>query len=196
MVRALALVAAALGLAACRQDMHDQPKYKPLRPSAFFADGRDSRPVVEGTVARGVLDLDVGHTTGKAGTQYVANPLTRTEALYRRGHERYDIYCSPCHDRVGTGNGMIVERGFKQPPTFHQDRLRQTADGYLFEVMTAGFGVMPSYAEQVPIDDRWAIAAWIRVLQRSQYATLADVPAAVRGALDAPAAASPEAHHP
>ena len=195
-MRTMAVIAAAVGLAACRQDMHDQPKYKPLRASAFFADGRDSRPVVEGTIARGQLDLDVGHATGKAGAQYVANPLPRTEALYRRGHERYDIYCSPCHDRVGTGNGMIVERGFKQPASFHQDRLRQVADGYLFEVMSGGFGVMPSYAAQIPTDDRWAIAAWIRVLQRSQYATLADVPTGARAVLDAPAAAPAEAHHP
>src|SRR5262249_10896651 len=104
---------------------------------------------------------------------------------FARGRERYDIYCSPCHDRVGTGRGMIVERGFKAPPTFHQDRLRTIGDGYFVRVMTEGFGVMPSYAEQVPIEDRWAIAAWIRVLQRSEHATLADVPGADRAALEA-----------
>src|SRR5262249_39384344 len=113
-----------------------------------------------------------------------ANPLPRAEATYRRGRERYDIYCSPCHDRAGTGRGMIVERGFKPPPSFHDDRLRQVADGYLFEVMPQGFGVMPSYAEQVPVEDRWAIAAWIRVLQRSQNATLDDVPPDARASLD------------
>jgi mono/diheme cytochrome c family protein len=183
--RRLACAATALALAACRQDMHDQPKYKPLRASAFFADGRSSRPLVEGTIARGELDTDVGHATGKVGKTYAANPLPRTAATFARGRERYDIYCSPCHDRVGTGHGMIVERGFKQPPTFHQDRLRQAADGYLFEVATQGFGVMPSYAQQVPVDDRWAIAAWVRVLQRSQDARLADVPPEARGTLDA-----------
>ena len=169
-------VAALLAIAGCRQDMHDQPKYKPIRPSPFFADGRTSRPLVDGTVARGHLELDTARTTGKSGATYVANPLPRSEATFQRGRERYDIYCSPCHDRVGTGNGMIVERGYKQPPSFHQDRLRAVADGYFFEAMTQGFGVMPSYAAQIPVDDRWAIAAWVRVLQRSQNATLADVP--------------------
>ena len=172
-------------LGACRQDMHDQPKYKPLRRSAFFDDGRASRPVVAGTVPRGGLVLDDARTTGKSGTAYAANPLPRTAVTFRRGRERYDIYCAPCHDRAGTGNGMIVERGFKQPPTFHDDRLRAAADGYLFETMTEGFGVMPSYAAQIPVDDRWAIAAWMRVLQRSQHATLDDVPPADRGKLEA-----------
>ena len=180
----LALIGVALVLAACRQDMHDQPKYKALRASPFFADGRASRPVVEGTVAHGARDLDPARTTGKVGADYAANPLPRSEAVFQRGRERFDIYCSPCHDRVGTGAGMIVERGYKPPPTLHQDRLCTVADGYLFEVMTQGFGVMPSYAEQVPIDDRWAIAAYIRVLQRSQNATIDDVPAADRAALE------------
>ena len=172
-------------LVACRRDMHDQPKYKALRSSPFFADGRASRPVVDGTVARGHLELDGARTTGKVGATYAPNPLPRTAATFARGHERYDIYCAPCHDRVGTGNGMIVERGFKQAPSFHQDRLRAVADGYLFETMTEGFGVMPSYAAQIPTDDRWAIAAWVRVLQRSQYATVADVPENDRSKLDA-----------
>ena len=191
MRRAAVIVTALVGLAACREDMQNQPKYKPIRPSSFFADGRTSRPVVEGTIARGQLDLDPAHTTGKSGKQYAANPLPRTEVTYRHGRERYDIYCSPCHDRVGTGHGMIVERGYKQPPTFHQERLREVADGYFFEVMTQGFGAMPSHAQQIPVDDRWAIAAWMRVLQRSQYASVADVPAADRAKLDAPA---PEGH--
>ena len=184
MGRVVVLGAIAL-LVACRQDMHDQPKYKALRSSTFFADGRASRPVVDGTVARGHLELDPARTTGKVGATYAPNPLPRSAATFERGRERYDIYCAPCHDRVGTGNGMIVERGFKQPPTFHQDRLRTVADGYLFETMTEGFGVMPSYAAQIPIDDRWAIAAWVRVLQRSQYATVADVPENDRTKLDA-----------
>ncbi len=189
--RRIALALSMLALGACRRDMQDQPKYKPLRPSPFFADGRTSRPVVAGTIPRGALDLDRGRATGKAGDTYVTNPLPRSEAVFLRGRERYDIYCAPCHDRVGNGAGMIVERGFKAPPTFHQDRLRGIADGYFVETMAQGFGVMPSYAQQIPVDDRWAIAAWIRVLQRSQHATLADVPPAARPELDAPPA---EAH--
>jgi len=184
--RRLALAGAALVLAACRQDMQDQPKYKPLRPSPFFADGRTSRPVVDGTIPRGPQDLDPGRATGKVGKQYVSNPLPPTAPVFARGRERYEIFCSPCHDRAGTGNGMIVERGFKRPPTFHQDRLRQIPDGYFVEVVSQGFGVMLDYAQQIPVEDRWAIAAWIRVLQRSQDATLADVPAAERAQLGAP----------
>jgi len=183
MRRGLLLVALAC-LAACRSDMQDQPKYKPLRPSEFWPDGRSSRPVVPGTIARGMPPADSPKVTGKSGSTYVANPLPRTVAVLARGRERYDIYCSPCHDRVGTGDGMIVERGYKAPPTFHQDRLRGVADGYLFQTMTEGFGVMPSYAQQIPVDDRWAIAAYIRVLQRSQNATIDDVPAADRAALE------------
>jgi len=190
-MRRLVLLAAIVCLAACRQDMHDQPKYKPLRRSAFFPDGRASRPVVAGTIPRGGLALDAARTTGKVGKDYAPNPLPRTAATFQRGRERYDIYCAPCHDRAGTGNGMIVERGFKPPPTFHQERLRAVADGYLFETMTEGFGVMPSHAAQIPVDDRWAIAAWVRVLQRSQDATLADVPDADRPKLDAVPGAHP-----
>ena len=176
---------------ACRQDMHDQPKYQPLQPSAFFADGRASRPVVEGTVPRGGLALDATRATGKLGKDYAPNPLPRTVGTFRRGRERYEIYCAPCHDRAGTGNGMIVERGFKQPTSFHDDRLRAVADGYLFETITQGYGVMPSYAAQIPVDDRWAIAWWVRVLQRSQSATLADVPLEDRAKLDATPGAHP-----
>jgi mono/diheme cytochrome c family protein len=183
-VRPLVAIAVALVLTACRQDMHDQPKYEPLEQSRFFPDGMASRPPVEGTVARGQLVTDAARATGKAGAAYAPNPLPRTIATFARGRERFDIYCSPCHDRVGTGNGMIVERGFKQPASFHEDRLRQAADGYLFETMTQGFGTMPSYAQQIPVDDRWAIAAWIRVLQRSQHATLGDLPPAERARLE------------
>ncbi|MGH7895990.1 MAG: c-type cytochrome [Candidatus Binatia bacterium] len=183
--RGLAIAVGLLALGACRQDMQNQPKYLPLRPSPFFTDGRTSRPVVEGTIPRGQLDLDPARTTGKVGKQYAPNPLPPTATVFARGRERYDIFCSPCHDRVGAGNGMIVERGFKQPPTFHQDRLREIPDGYFVEVVSQGFGVMLDYAQQIPVDDRWAIAAWIRVLQRSQDATLADVPTAERARLDA-----------
>jgi mono/diheme cytochrome c family protein len=171
--------------AACRQDMHDQPKYKPLRPSAFFADGRASRPLVEGTVARGHLDDDSGFLTGKAAGVYLTSlPVALSPELAQRGRERYDVYCSPCHDRTGSGNGMIVQRGFKRPPSLHEERLRQMPPGYFFEAVTQGFGVMPSYAAQIPPADRWAIVAYLGALQLSQYAALADVPPEQRGALE------------
>jgi mono/diheme cytochrome c family protein len=164
--------------------MHDQPKYQPLEASQFFADGRASRPRVPGTVARGRLDADTLLVTGKEGgkpSEQFPAPVTR--AMLDRGRQRFDIFCSPCHDRAGTGRGMIVARGYKQPTSFHDDRLRDMPPGYFFHVMTNGFGVMPSYAAQVPIDDRWAIAAYIRALQLSQKATLSDLPDEERAAL-------------
>jgi mono/diheme cytochrome c family protein len=165
-------------LTGCRQDMHDQPKYKPLAASAFFADGRSARPLVEDTVARGHLDEDVELFTGKtAGGKLVELlPVKVSAELLKRGQERFDIYCSPCHDRTGSGHGMVVRRGFKQPPSYHIDRLRQAPVGHFFDVMTSGFGAMPDYRSQITVADRWAIVAYIRALQRSQQATLADVP--------------------
>ena len=182
----LRLAAGALVLlaAGCRQDMHDQPKYQPLEASSFFADGRASRPRIPGTVARGRRDDDALLVSGKQdGKLSEVFPAPVTKAVLDRGHQRFDVYCSPCHDRAGTGRGMIVMRGYKQPNSFHDDRLRTMAPGYFFDVMTNGFGVMPSYAAQIPVDDRWAIAAYIRALQLSQHATLADVPEAERQAL-------------
>jgi mono/diheme cytochrome c family protein len=165
--------------------MHDQPKYEPLEPSAFFDDGRASRPLVEGTVARGRLASDAPLETGRdRGGLVRTNPLPVTEALLHRGRERYDVYCSVCHDRVGTGGGMIVRRGFRRPPSLHLDRLRAAEDGYLFDVVTQGFGVMPSYAQPIAAADRWAIVAYVRALQLSQRATLADVPPAERPHLE------------
>jgi mono/diheme cytochrome c family protein len=164
--------------AACRQDMHDQPKYKPLAASKFFKDGLSARPIVEGTVARGHLDDDVEMFTGKtaAGKLVDQVPVPMTAALVARGRERFDIYCSPCHDKTGSGNGMVVRRGFKQPPSYHIDRLRQAPAGHFYDVMTNGFGAMPDYRTQIEPADRWAIVAYIRALQRSQHATIADVP--------------------
>ena len=192
LVAALAL----LVLPGCRQDMHDQPKYQPFEESAFFKDGRASRPRVPGTVARGRRDDDALLVTGRSGSGFsevFPEPVTR--AMLDRGHQRFDIYCSPCHDRAGTGRGMIVMRGYKQPPSFHIDRLRGMPAGYFFDVMTNGFGVMPSYAAQVPVSDRWAIAAYVRALQLSQHATLADVPAEEAVALSSgkPAESAPAA---
>jgi mono/diheme cytochrome c family protein len=165
----------------CRQDMHDQPKYRPGRASTFFADGRASRPLVADTVARGHLEDDALLTTGKSGETFADQfPFPVTHAVLNRGQERYSIFCSPCHDRTGSGGGMIVLRGYRRPPAFHIDRLRQQPAGYFFDVITRGFGVMPSYAEQIPVRDRWAIVAYVRALQLSQHATLNDVPAAER----------------
>ena len=181
-----AFLACVLLLAACRQDMHDQPKYQPFERNKFFEDQRASRPLVPGVVARGHLDEDQALYTGVSASGPVAtNPLPLSRDLLLRGQQRYNIYCSPCHDRVGAGEGMIVQRGFKQPPSFHSERLRAVPDGYLFQVMTNGFGTMSTYAPQVSVPDRWAIVAYIRALQYSQHANLADVPDSERTKLGA-----------
>jgi len=173
-----------LGGAGCRQDMHDQPKYKEYRPSAFFDDGRSARPLVADTVARGYLDDDPLLYTGKNGTAFADQfPFPVTKAVLERGQQRFNIYCTPCHDRTGSGNGMIVRRGYRKPPSYHIDRLMKAPAGYFFDVITHGFGVMPSYAEQVPVRDRWAIVAYIRALQLSQHAGMADVPASEQAKL-------------
>lgn len=178
-------VVASMMVAGCRSDMHDQPKYKGFRPSPLFADGRSVRPLVPGTVARGHLNDDELLFTGKVNGNFAGEfPFPVTRAVLDRGRERYNIYCSPCHDRVGTGQGMIVQRGYKQPPTFHQDRLRQQAPGYFFHVISNGFGVMPDYAAQIPVSDRWAIAAYVRALQLSQHASVNDLAPAERDQLD------------
>jgi mono/diheme cytochrome c family protein len=179
-------LAAGLLAAGCRQDMHDQPRYKPFAQSDFFADRRSARPLVDGTIARGHLRDDAVLYTGKAdGKPVDAFPVAVTAAVMARGQERFDIFCSPCHGRTGAGDGMIVRRGYRKPPTFHQDRLRQAAPGYTFDVITNGFGAMPDYAQQIPVRDRWAIVAYIKALQRSQNAAVGTVPAGARAALDA-----------
>lgn len=185
----LAVLATAQLGSGCRRDMQDQPKYKGFRPSAFFADGRSVRPLVPGTVARGHLNDDALLYTGKIGENFSPEfPFPVTRAVLERGQERYNIYCSPCHDRVGTGQGMIVQRGYKQPPSFHQDRLRQQPPGYFFHVIGNGFGVMPDYAAQIPVRDRWAIVAYIRALQLSQHAPVAELPPQDQPKLDRAAA--------
>jgi len=164
-------------IAGCRQDMHNQPKYRGLRASTFFADGSSARPFVEGTIARGALQDDEAFFTGKINKVDVKElPFPIDEKVLDRGEERFNIYCSPCHGRTGEGNGMVVQRGYKTPPTFHQDRLRQADVGHFFDVMTNGFGGMPDYKVQIAPRDRWAIVAYIRALQLSQHATTADVP--------------------
>jgi mono/diheme cytochrome c family protein len=177
-VRLAALVLLSVGLAGCRQDMHNQPKYRPLRPSAFFDNGSSARPIVDGTVARGTLQTaDPAFFLGKVDNQLVAElPFPVTEAVLDRGQERFDIFCAPCHDRTGSGNGMVVQRGYRQPPSFHIDRMRQLPVGHYFDVMTNGFGAMPDYRAQITPRDRWNIAAYIRALQLSQHAATADIP--------------------
>lgn len=176
----------ALTTAACRQDMHDQPKFQAYGANKFFDDGRDMRPELPGTVARGHLDDDATYDTGKVdGKPTTSLPMPVTMALLDRGQERYDIYCSPCHDRTGSGAGMIVLRGYRKPTSFHDPRLREAPVGYFFDVSTNGFGVMPAYKAQIPTADRWAITAYIRALQLSQSASVADVPPAERARLDA-----------
>jgi mono/diheme cytochrome c family protein len=183
--------------------MHDQPRYEPLEASKFFADGMASRQLPEGTVARGHLGADLAFATGKdaAGAALATLPVAVDRGLLLRGHQRFDIFCSPCHGRLGDGKGMAARRGFKQPPSFHDDRLRNSPVGYYFDVMTHGFGVMPSYAVAVPPADRWAIAAYIRALQLSQRAHLADLEPADQAAIAATATAgappaAAEAHEP
>ena len=170
------LGAALLTLAGCREDMQNQPYYRPLRESDFYADKRSARPLVAGTVSREHLDADIYFHTGKIGTNDGDfMPFPATAEVLQHGQQRFNIYCSPCHGEAGDGNGMVVQRGYKHPPSYHIDRLRKAPIGYFFDVMTNGFGAMPDYAEQVPVHDRWAIAAYIRALQLSQNASPSDV---------------------
>ena len=177
---------AALGLVAfllagCRLDMHLQPKYLPYEPSHFFRDGRSERPPVPGTVARGHLRLDDLLYTGQEnGTVSNRFPFPITKADLDRGREQYNVFCTPCHDYTGSGNGMIVQRGFPKPPSYHIDRLRAAPVGHFFDVMTNGFGEMYSYGSRISPEDRWRIAAYIRVLQLSQHSTIQDVPESQR----------------
>lgn len=160
----------------CRQDMHDQEKLEPFEAHTFFTDGKASRMLPANTVARGHLREDTEYYTGKVGTAYVAEfPMPVTQEVLRRGQNRFNIFCTPCHDRVGSGNGMIVQRGYKEAASFHEQRLRDSEPGYFYNVITEGFGVMPSYARQIKPEDRWAIAAYIRALQLSQNAAFAEL---------------------
>jgi mono/diheme cytochrome c family protein len=200
LVALLAVLLAMMLAAGCNRDMRDQPRSDPLEASDFFSDGVASRSPVPGTVARGQLKADAQLETGMVhGKLAAVFPYPVTSEMLVRGRERYGIFCTPCHGQLGDGQGMVVRRGFKQPSSFHVDRLRGAPPGYFFDVMTNGFGVMSSYASQVPVADRWAIAAYIRALQRSQYAGLADVPATERERLlreppTAPRAAAPDSN--
>jgi len=173
-----------LALTSCRQKMSNQPKYDPLEPSDFFADCMSARPRIPGTVARGELVADSFIATGKInGADGDGFPFTITAAVMDRGQERFNIYCSVCHGRAGDGNGMIPSRGLRHPPSFHTDALRNAKTGHFFDVMTNGFGAMPTYAPQIPVEDRWAIIAYIRALQLSQNGTMNDLPADQRSKL-------------
>jgi mono/diheme cytochrome c family protein len=184
-----AFILCALGLSGCdntlRQDMANQPRQNPLSPSDFFADGRSERPAIENTVARGSLANDA-LTIPKDSNAF---PLPITQELLERGHQRYGIYCTPCHGIQGDGLGMVALRGMKHPPTLHQERLRQVPNGYLFDVITNGFGSMYSYSSQIPPQDRWAIIAYVRALQLSRDAHVNELPAELREKLTSGGAA-------
>jgi len=171
-------------LAGCRLDMHLQPKYLPYQATSFFPDGRSERQPVPGTVARGQLRTDelfyTGRENGVAANKF---PFPITRADLERGRERFNVYCTPCHDYTGSGRGMIVQRGFPQPPSYHIQRLRDAPVGHFYEVITNGFGAMYSYAARIEPADRWRIAAYIRVLQFSQNAKIDDVPESERAKL-------------
>ena len=178
-----ALAAALLLLAGCRSEMYEQPRYEPLEPSSFFEDGNSSRPMVAGTVPRGDargappkgVSEDVFYTGWDNGKLAEAVPFPVDRAVLERGQERYRIFCVPCHAESGDGRGMIVRRGFNPPPPYYSEELRTQPIGHFFDVMTRGYGTMYSYATRVPPHDRWAIAAYIRVLQFSQHAEVADL---------------------
>ena len=159
-------------------NMDVQPKYNPQSASEFFVDGATMRPPVAGTIARGELREDRAYYFGRdqIDSFLVKSPVPTTLELLQRGEERFNIYCSPCHGRVGDGKGIVTTRGYLPPPTYHQDRLRQVGDGYIFDVITNGIRNMPSYRAQIPVADRWAIVAYVRALQRSQNASINDVP--------------------
>jgi mono/diheme cytochrome c family protein len=174
----LSLLAVVMLAGGCRLDMHIQPKYRAYRPSSFFADGRSERPVVPGTVARGELRTDELMYTGRInGVEANVFPFPITKADIERGRQRFNIYCTPCHGYAGDARGMVVQRGFPTPPSYMSEKLVKAPVGHFFSVMTNGFGTMYSYADRIPVRDRWCIAAYIRVLQLSQHATPGDVPA-------------------
>jgi mono/diheme cytochrome c family protein len=172
-------------LMACQQKMADQPRYEPLQKSDFFEDQRSARPLVEGTVARGHLNADEQLYTGKInGEPAKTFPFAVDRQVLLRGQERFNIFCAPCHDRVGDGQGMIVRRGFRPPPSLHIDRLREAPPGEFFDVISHGRGAMPDYAEQIAPRDRWSIVAYIRALQLSQNGQRSDVPENERRSLE------------
>jgi hypothetical protein len=175
-ITGLSAMAAMLLLAGCRQDMQDEPKFFPQRGTTFYADGRSVRPQVANTVGRGQLHEDTYFYTGlNNGTEGNSYPFPVTMQVLQRGQERYNVYCTPCHSRVGNGEGMIVQRGYRPAGDFHSERLRNAPLGHFFAVMSNGYGAMPDYSAQLTPEDRWAVVAYIKALQLSQNATAADV---------------------
>jgi mono/diheme cytochrome c family protein len=183
----MAWLSLCLLLVACHVDMYDQPRYKPNQTSAFFSDQRAMRPPVENTVAMGSFDPDSPLLTGKVNGELATDlPMELTAELLERGRTRYNAYCAPCHGLAGDGNGVIAYRGPMQVPSLHQDRLRTVAIGYFFDVITNGINRMYSYAARIPPEDRWAVAAYVRALQLSQYADVNDLSAEERQQLGVP----------
>ncbi len=186
----LALLGTACSTKMSWQAMAQQPRYEAYEDSRFFEDGSSARPLVEGVVPRGSLSDDELLNTGRLDGELAdAFPFVVDAAALARGQERYSIFCTPCHDAAGAGAGIVVRRGYSPPPSLHIERLREAPAGHFFDVITNGFGAMPSYAEQVPAADRWAIVAYVRALQLSQNAALEDVPPEERENLDAQEAA-------
>lgn len=195
-LRLLLMLSAMLAAGGCeraKQDMYDQPKLKPFAAADQFADGSASRPPLPGTQAASVGPL-AGTSSGRVGTAAARDRAALADATQappptlprlQRGRERYQIYCTPCHSVAGDGDGLVVRRGFPQPPSFHIDRLRQAPDRYLFDVITQGHGIMPPYAGQIEPDDRWAIVGYIRALQLSRHAQADRLAPAARARLDA-----------
>jgi len=180
-------VALLIGTSGCefRKKMYDQPRYKTYAESDFFEDGSSARPIVPGTVPRGFLREDDHFYRGRVNGEWATDlPVNVSMELVERGKQRYDIYCSVCHGIAGYGDGMIVSRGFKKPESFHIDRLRAAAEGYYYQVISEGYGMMSSYAYQIKPEDRWAIIAYIRALQLSQYTPVAEVPEELRAQLE------------
>lgn len=175
-LRAISLLGSVLVFAGCH-DMWDTGRIKPFERTAFFTDGSSARPIPEGTVARGqAVRADLLHT-GRVNGQFAdLFPFAITDSVMRRGRDRYTTFCTPCHGRLGDGGGMIVQRGFPRPNSFHSDSVKARPAGYYFDVITNGFGRMYSYAPSIPVEDRWAIVAYIRALQLSQRAPLATLP--------------------
>ncbi len=171
------LLIGALALMGCRQDMHDQPRYRLNAASDFWSDRRAARPAVKGTVPRNMNKAgNPGYWTGEVGGKPVeVLPVPLTKALLERGKDRYQVFCTPCHGQTGYGDGMIVSRGLKNPPSYHTEALRDQPIGHFFQVVTKGNGSMASYAARIPVEDRWAIVAYIRVLQQSQNVKVAEL---------------------
>ena len=182
----LLLTAGVLTLMGCRQDMHDQPRFRLKAATDLFGDRRAARPHVQGTVARGMLKTDTALWTGKTGGKAVDQfPFPVTREVIERGRDRYNIYCTPCHGLTGYADGMIVSRGLKKPPSYHTDALREQSVGHIYDVITNGNGSMVSYASRIPLRDRWAIVAYVRVLQQSQHVKVSELTADEKSKVEA-----------